>query len=264
MHSAINKSRIDPFWPSYVTNAPPKTSLRQETLFRISCKQAEGQVDEGNIRRLIYDKFMTRQVSRISDVRNSGGSANIKSMTYWRNGNTADARTSFELLANSNANGTCEAWSMLLRDVFRIQGIPAARWDAQPRALDQDVQSGQVPRLGLAVKNWSFSGAGSSGDPNYPYRREVDAIDAKGIPGQGQGVEDPDPPGIFGMHCITESGGIYYDPSYGTPPISGAKKDKLYEDSAFDGYENREHYIRKNNTGGNSASEVYYMEYLSY
>ena len=75
------------------------------------------------------------------------------------------------------------------------------------------------------------------------------------IPAQG----NSNSPRWFNGHWITESAGVYYDPSYGTAPVDGANKDKTYEDGAFDGYiKLPTHTVRKNNTTSSSPAEVNY------
>jgi hypothetical protein len=56
-------------------------------------------------------------------------------------------------------------------------------------------------------------------------------------PGIGKpGQNNDNPKSIFTKHFITECRGIYYDPSYGTDPISGPTRDKDYEDRSFAAY----------------------------
>ena len=67
----------------------------------------------------------------------------------------------------------------------------------------------------------------------YPYEINSDAFDQSGIPGQG----NTNPPGDFNLHYITLYNSQYYDPSYGTPKVTGANKDKTYEDGSLDGFD---------------------------
>jgi hypothetical protein len=108
-----------------------------------------------------------------------------------------------------------------------------------------------VPRYQLAVNKWTTLGGGKAGpwyvpgncDLSNPYFNSgVDgktklpvalqsgqAADANGTPGQGH---SPNPPAIFGNHCIVKIGSNYYDPSYGVGPASTPQ---AYEKIAFKG-----------------------------
>ena len=91
-----------------------------------------------------------------------------------------------------------------------------------------------------------LSSDGVSNDPNYPYVVYKSANFAKtgpsygdeygdiynidGLPGQGG---NPEPPEIFGDHCIIEYDGNLFDPSYGNGSYANAED---YENSAIPGY----------------------------
>jgi alpha-tubulin suppressor-like RCC1 family protein len=226
----------------YVTFGDPKTNLRQETLFDLGCRNADGETDEGNARDRMFSEFTDRNVKRLDGTQ----------MTYWSNGQMGSTDTP-ALLSRPDGNGNCQSWSGLFRDVLLIQGIQADRIRVWPQAHDTSV----------IVKSWRFTEP-PHGPPNHPYVIGLDATDAQGIAGQG----NPDPPGSFNGHWITDSGGAYYDPSYGTTPVSGSNRGKLYEDGAFEGFgatyvlpdNTRFDAIRKNDTSSQSPSEVDYIE----
>lgn len=97
-----------------------------------------------------------------------------------------------------------------------------------------------------------------TGTPAYPYILDHDVVKnaGTGIPAQG----NTDPPEVFNFHWISLSGNIYFDPSYGTTAVSGANKDKLYEDSAFDGFINAtSNMMRRNDTSPPSVSETKFI-----
>ena len=223
----------------YLTLADPVTPLRQETLFYLSCKNADGDSAEGVARDSMYAEFTDRDVRRLDGVQ----------MTYWVNDAMGCTDTP-ELLVRQDGNGNCQSWGGFFRDILRVHGINADRIRVWPKSTDSSV----------IVKNWQFNEP-PSGAPQHPYIEGLDAFDLAGIPGQG----NPNPPGAFNGHWITKSGGSYYDPSYGTPVVSGSDADKQYEDGAFDGF--GELYqtsggsvvrgIRKNETGA-GGSEVDY------
>lgn len=222
----------------YVTLDDPKTPLRQETLFELGCRNADGVMDQNMARDRIYAEFTDRVVKRVDG----------KQMTYWLNEETAPYFfETEEILANPTGDGNCQAWSALLRDELRLQGIEANRVRVWP--IHSPV------RGGVLVKDWTFTGNGGSGDSEFPYTYLIDAMPGTRIPAQG----NSNSPRWFNGHWITESAGVYYDPSYGTAPVAGANKDKTYEDGAFDGYiKLPTHTVRKNNTTSSSPAEVNY------
>jgi len=95
---------------------------------------------------------------------------------------------------------------------------------------------------GFAVKNWTFSGSGTSGHSTHAYLNIPDSplvgtssynwlyegvSDAPGIPGQGTS----NPASLFNNHQVVISG-EYYDPSYG---VKHATLQDI-DDDAIDGF----------------------------
>ena len=252
----------------YQTLDEPITLLRQETLFNIGCRNADGMVNGSKTTvDAIYSEYTDQSVSKVIP---GTGLRESKVLAYWLNGEMSCTDTS-ALLSLPDRNGNCQAWSGFFRDVLRIQGISANRLRVW-RDPDTDVSNiesllGISGLARVAVKNWFFTGSGNSGDPNYPYTVDDDAVDLFGVPGQG----NPNPPRAFNGHWITEVSGTLYDPSYGSPEVIDGLSDsgrKIYEDNAFDGYisyileQNQGSYsvesvvIRKNDTSALSPSEV--------
>ena len=219
---------------TYVTLGDPLTTVFH-TLVHIGCKNADGESSVGGAADSIYGEFTDRVVCRLLDGRQ---------MTYWFN-NQQGAMETDAILQRPDANGNCQAWSALLRDCFRVQGIHANRIRALP------IQDGSI-----LVKSWLFV-APAHGSGRYPYRRNLDAFDLQGVPGQG----NTNPPGAFNGHWITLCNGCYYDGSYGTSKISGSGKDKLYEDTSLDGYGERlgSPCVRENDVSSGSQSELDYQ-----
>jgi len=227
----------------YVLFADPITPLRQETLADLGCRNANEENAETSARDKMYGEFTDRVVKRLDG----------KQMTYWLNDQMGCTDTA-DLLSRADGNGNCQSWSGLFRDILQLQGIQADRIRVGPQANDTSV----------AVQTWTFTEP-PHGPANHPYVIGTDATDAQGVPGQG----NPNPPGSFNGHWITESEGTYFDPSYGAAAVSGANKGKLYEDSAFAGFgatyeipNNGGQFdgIRKNNTSAQSPAEVGYFE----
>jgi len=225
---------------TYVTLGVPTTALRQETLFDLGCRNADGESVIGLARDAMFGEFTDQQVNRLDGVQ----------MTYWVN-NQMGCTDTPDLLQRSDGNGNCQSWGGLFRDILRTHGIAADRIRVWPKNNDTSV----------IVKNWSFTSP-PSGPPNHPYVDGVDATDLLGIAGQG----NPDPPGSFNGHWITKSGGFYYDASYGTSPVILGNVDKNYEDSAFAGFgagyvsgANTFTGIRLNDTASPTADVDYFL-----
>jgi hypothetical protein len=151
-------------------------------------------------------------------------------MTYYANFNPLDANgvgvhTAPQLLATND--GQCGAWAELLIRIRQIQGINDQNEYLTIRA--------STAVEGIAIKNWTFVGNGTSGNAAYPYLNicplghgsleaneaavqgatsynwaYAEVNDAAGI--EGQGTQNP--ASLFGNHQVM-MGGQLYDPSYG-------------------------------------------------
>gem|GEM_PF-2299045 len=224
----------------YLTLADPITSLRQETLFNLGSRRGDGKTNGSKTTiDSIYAEFTDQSVYKVQP---GTGLEETQKMTYWLGGQVGCWDTAV-FLARGDRNGNCQAWAGFFRDTLRVLGISADRkrvW----RDPDTDVSNAEnltgipsdlLERVG--VKNWVFSGNGSSGDPSYPYTVGVDANDTIRIPAQG----NPNSPRMFNGHWIVEAASTYYDPSYGSAAVinAGTSTGKIaYENAAFDGYFN--------------------------
>ncbi len=228
----------------YVTLDDPLNADLRHTVLHLGCMNAAGNSVTQSVVDAIYGEFSDQTVVRVSDDRQ---------MTYW-----ADVDEDGEpdmgavdangLLSNADANGNCNAWSSIFRDCLQAQGITADLIRVLPVSTNDGF---------IMVKNWQFDST-PSGTGTYNYILGTDVWRMAGISAQG----NTNPPAIFETHWITSFNEQYYDPSYGSPKISGTNKDKYYEDSYFDGYMNYEgDAARTNNTSSGSTSEVDYQIY---
>lgn len=247
--------------------------LPQRTLYWLGCWAADGATNEADARAWIYSVFENSVYYEDPILRWDG-----KELTYWMNGN-AGAITTANLLKRADGNGNCQAWSGLFRDMLLVQGIEANRVKVQsnPDTVLQEMINANaaltadmvaiangviaVPPIvywgkadtdlaRFAVKNWTFNGAGDPAHPTFPYKVSYASVLSPNEAGPNwinprpaQG--NPRPGTEFNAHWITESGGILYDPSYGTAkildPANGQDLDynaanKAYEGAAFAGY----------------------------
>ena len=190
----------------YVTLDDPKTTLRQETLFELGCRNADGIDQPSTVTDAIWNEFKDRIVKRVDGVQ----------LTYY-NSKHCDNKTTSTLL--EFGDGQCGAWARFFIDVRKVQGIDD---------MGDYVTFIPIQADGIYVKNCRFEGSGSNSTHEFPYInipngphngstrnisswRFQDVIDEPGIPGQG----NPDPHPMFESHQLVFIEGKYYDPSYG-------------------------------------------------
>jgi hypothetical protein len=185
----------------YLTWKTPETTETYETVLHIGCTNASGETDAEDIVSKIWGEFSDTHVKR----KNSSND-----MQYW--GSIAITKgifTTAELLLYDD--GRCGAWQDFIVDVFEAQGITSII----KYHLFADTTTGTYPNLnistGFLVKNWSFSGVGTSGNAMYPYLQS-ECTDELGIRGQG----NDNPRSLFWDHAVIYYSGTIYDPSYGT------------------------------------------------
>ena len=204
----------------YLTLADPVTTLRQETLFEISCRNADGIDQTSQVTEAIWSEFTDRVVKRVDGHQ----------LTYYDN-YTCSVTSTEGLLANGD--GQCGSWAKFFIDLRKVHGID----DSNEYIIFEPIADD-----GFVVKNWSFTGSGTSGHPTHPYLNIPDSSligsnsynwkyaevdDASGIPGQG----NSNPASLFNNHQVVISG-EYYDPSYGQKHASL----QAIDDNAIDGY----------------------------
>jgi len=197
----------------YVTLKDPKTPLRQESLFYISCNAADTEDKMNNVPERVWTGFEGRNVCRVDG----------EQLTYYKKYDNGVISID-GLLAE--ADGQCGAWTYLFIRALQIQGFQ----------LGRDAIVGIVPKnsidTGFMIKNWEFTEPGIVGTYPYmnisvtapPYNDQKngyawfyeEVADINGIPGQG-GIDNPR--SLFDNHFVayvTVNGiGKYYDPSYG-------------------------------------------------
>ena len=191
---------------TYVTLGDPLTTVFH-TLAHLGCKNANGENTAANCTSKIWSEFTDRDVRRVDGVQ----------LTYYASYTCVNVTTA-SLLANGD--GQCGSWAKFFIDMRKVQGIDDT---------DEYVIFEPIADDGFCVKNWTFTGAGSSGHATHPYLNLPDfplvgatsynwkfaeVVDATGIPGQG----NANPASLFNNHQVVISG-QYYDPSYGVQHI---------------------------------------------
>lgn len=190
-----------------MTLRDPQTTLRQETLFYIGSKEANGlSGSDAIITDAIWTEFANRNVRRVDGTQ----------LTYYQSYLTNVFETAGLL---KFGDGQCGSWAKFLLDIRKVQGIK----DTSDNFFIFTAINGD----GFIVNNWTFIGSGHSGRSDYPYLNLPTSLyigstsynwsyeevnDASGIPGQGTA----NPASLFGNHQMVFVNGQYYDPSYGT------------------------------------------------
>jgi hypothetical protein len=231
---------------TYVTLGAPATTMRQETLFDIGCRNADGETAPTATTAKIWTEFTDRIVQKVNPAT---GMPTGTQMTYYANYNPLDSNgasvcTAPQLLKAND--GQCGSWADLFIRIRQVQGIDDP---------DEYVIIGSpISTEGFAVKNWTFGQNKTSKNILYPYLNicplgngsilaNFEAVQGTNyynwanyievtddvIEIKGQGTSNP--ASLFGQHIVVEILGKYYDPSYGVlyPTFADI-------DSSVDGY----------------------------
>jgi hypothetical protein len=195
----------------YLVLGNPTGTPAYWTLLDISCRAAHGETTEAGVIAKAYDPFKGRSLTRKRDGRG---------LTYW-NPNTTTCTNTQQLLASADGSGQCGSWAEFLIDMYKCHGITSADKVVIIHTL------ATRSTTGFLVKNWTFSGAGSRPAP-FTHKMGTECVEQPGIPGQ----RNPNPPPAFYNHFIVISGGTFYDPSYGSNPVT---TQSVWENGAIDG-----------------------------
>jgi hypothetical protein len=202
----------------YLTWDDPVTSLRQESLFHLGCRQAngiEGLVSDAAkreaITEAIWTDFGNREVRRVDTIQ----------LKYYGSYLVPFSPVHETELLLATGDGQCSAWAKLFLDIRKVQGLEDDFSYILLRPFPLGVDKGFI------IANWSFASSGHSGHPDYPYlnlpdsplatqdsyhwRGTPEVNDERGIAGQGT----LDPASLFMNHRVVFLHNRYYDPSYG-------------------------------------------------
>lgn len=210
----------------YVTlNDPDPTTWMAESIIHIGCKSAIGAHTAFTAAMGIFSDFAD------NDVRTAKGTQ----LCYYRDGEHDNTTVIWPAdLIRSPFNGQCLAWAGLLTNTLWLHGL-------NPRIIEARADPTTLPPacvqdfpVWLLIKNYIFTGSGSSGCPGWWYRANIPAITnaawsttpeciaQPGLPGQGS----PEPPSAFYRHFlvaidVAPALTLYFDPSYGHGPFAG-------------------------------------------
>jgi hypothetical protein len=197
----------------YIVLGLPSGTPAYWTLLDISCRGAHGQTTENGLVVNAYQPFTSRSLTRKRDG---------QGLAYW-NPRTTTCTNTQALLASADGSGQCGSWSEFLIDMFKCHGVTSAAKILVVRTLAAHSSSTE----GFLVKNWNFVGAGSHPSP-WTHRMYSECRELPGVAGQ----RNPNPPPAFFNHFIVRHGSQFYDPSYGSAPVS---TQSVWENGAIDG-----------------------------
>jgi len=136
----------------YVTREAPMLSPIPHTVAHIGCSSANNQSVPAVITSCIWGEFSSGTGPQ--NVKNVNG----EDLSYYKSYLT-NSSTTAGLLADKD--GQCLAWVRFFLDCLKVHGISNSDNIAK---VTPDV-AGE----GLLIKNWGFTGNGTSGDNEYPY-----------------------------------------------------------------------------------------------
>lgn len=200
----------------YVTKDVPMSENANfrhfHTVLELSCKNAKGQSDDGDIIRTCWEEFTDQEVLNYKG----------DSLHYYRTYNTPSTNLP-ALLRTRNAQ--CYSFAQLFLALLKIQGIARTNNYVFIESDYPAYSCGTVNRF--LVKNWRFGKKSDSlACPDFPYRNNytsafasgssytwisADVNDQRGVVGQGS----PNPASFFNNHQVVKLDGVYYDPCYG-------------------------------------------------
>jgi len=212
----------------YVVKAAPSTPLRQESLFNIACKAANGtNGTDQQVVDAVFSEFADRLVYR---VQRSSGEPQEEPMKYAHDASVPVTGTAATIIALGK--GRCGLWATLFKEVALIHGISTVD-TVQLEAYDSS-SSNTVKQQFLTAYLSHFGTTPDFADKQYSvlYIKHWNVSNAwnpaSTVKLAAQGTNNPQP--YFYDHALNQFGGKIYDPSYGT------KHDDLlkWEDAALD------------------------------
>lgn len=249
----------------YVTLAASTAGILYETLLDIGCRNANDKTNDADAVAALWGDFQDPRVGVKRKAMDGHNKTDGKEMKYWVNvgdNRLERVRSQCQTLtfmlnpsptgqdSNLNGIGTCAAWSDLLNQTLKAQGINGSQVCEVKTIYNSPIPflPGEI-KGEIMVKKWFFRFP-EPGSPNCPVAGQnfgfvvnSTVIDESGARGQGTS----NPPGQFINHFIIKYDGKYYDPSYGMGPFSGATDEEAknaWENASLDGF-----FIRCNFSG---------------
>lgn len=231
---------------TYVTLAEPATTMRQETLFDIGCRNADGETVPDTAFDGIWNEFSDRIVSRVDPIAETA-TRDQTGMIYWKpSGN--GCVTVPQLLIDGDAS--CGTWAEFLTEVVKAIGVNTAVVSTVDAPLPANYANAVAAYKTYAnftgnVYWHSYNGANGSnvtanlnaGDRVLAFQTnngvnegvffvkqlnlgnsQILAIPANnsGFPNSSsQAQGNPNARAWFGNHAIVKYNNKYFDPSYG-------------------------------------------------
>ena len=216
----------DPNWKSagttkhtvYVVKAAPVTTMRQESLFNIACKTADGKSGSSTDQQIVDAVFTEFEDREVYKVEPSKGMSQTTPMSYDHVSSSSSDFSSAILI--STGLGRCGNWANLFKDVLKVHGLTTVQ---KLDILPDDTSLGETFEIALYnafhVRNGYQAFSSSIAPIIIPdlFVRVWDPLDPwnplakSGIEAQG----NTEPASLFLNHSFNAFGGRIYDPSYG-------------------------------------------------
>jgi hypothetical protein len=105
----------------YVVKAAPVTTMRQESLFNIACKTADGKSSSSSDQQIIDAVFIEFADKRVYKVEPSKGVSQTTAMSFKHDGSVPIGSSASSLI--NLGKGRCEHWATLLREAVAVHGV---------------------------------------------------------------------------------------------------------------------------------------------
>jgi hypothetical protein len=212
----------------YVTLSKPETEPLYETLLDIGCRHATGCADSSTATSAIWHSFQKRNADgTLPGVARKSvdgfGQPDGHTMRYWleekdplnlqlseKCHELRDLLNPHPVDSRLNGVGTCQAWTELLEDVLKAQGIADVE-----QVVVTPANGRTYLGAGFLVKTRAFYEACLRNLPVTDLQEMLSTLPT--IHGQGT----VNPPTGFVNHSLVLVSGTYYDPSYGNGPFTG-------------------------------------------
>ena len=201
----------------YVVKAAPVTTMRQESLFNIACKTADGKSSSSTDQQIVDAVFTEFEDRKVYKVEPSKGMSQTTPMSYKHDASVPTTGGAKELI--ELGKGRCGHWASLLQNCLSVHGIT----NSQVAVIvpEEPQQLGTVSRFYAAyqAENGTLLPILNDSGVNEAllYIKAWNIADvwvpAKGSPIPAQGNTSPQM--YFANHVLVEFGTQKYDPSYG-------------------------------------------------
>lgn len=269
---------------AYVTLGAPATTMRQETLFDIGCRNADGETDGDAAFDKVWNEFSDRFVSRVDPI-TGDPTRDSMGMVYWLPGGNGCVTVSQFL---DDGDASCGTWAEFQTEVMKAIGVNTAVVSTVDAPLPANYSGSVTAYKAYAnfsgnVYWYSYNGANGNNVPaslnagdRILYFQSNNGVNGGiffvkqlnlgnspiiAIPANNAGFPNSSSEAQgninarawFGNHAIVKYNNKYYDPSYGgASKASGTE----WEDNALQYFGGLFTVAESNGLGGVTALET--------